>query len=454
MRQKGEVPQPPQKLSEAFFVPERKEEPKGKHERIIVVSDLHGAKAEVLQRLNNIPVEGDRKPKAVILNGDVVGNPELEELQKLFYNGVVNHARTFIKEKEATGEKVKPEELLSYTGVNPPYDGFTLEEGFMNLRRKELELEGLGEHAVGLTAGQREERDRKLHLNPKQIADEILRYAEYVHYGHYVSNLPENAVKKLADGVKDNAILLNIVLKHLKDKDIKVYINEGNWDPSPPFAFKRGGKEAIRLSPDEQQKATGFSAKKFFEEQGVAYVQNMFVFETDTAAVVLLPFDQLVKYAEMDKDAVARNTMQWRRKADEARKAGKQVIVVQHGEVAWEPHNLTAPHLEAKGEHEKIIKGSTKINELIKPDEIIHGHFHDPFVDEKGEKQAIDTKYAVLFDNTPHIVGKNDHQQGDTVVNFAPLQHMTTLLIPYEKEKRIHGFGGTRQPGRVSLEAA
>jgi predicted phosphodiesterase len=451
-----ELARPQRRRSEGrfgFFLPkpERRESfGPGSHERIIVVSDLHGAKPEVLARLNAIPRSGEQKPAAVILGGDVVGNPDLEELQKLFYNGVINHARAAL----SANPSIAATELVNYVGASAP-EGATLKEGFRALRHKEMELEGLS--AGGLTGEKAQRRDVLLQKmdDDESVASEIRRYTtEYVHYGHYASNLHPDAVKKLADGLRVNAAKLAEPLKKLQESGVQVVINEGNWDPSPPIAFRRGTSDAQRLTAAEQQGSTGFSTQKFFEEQGIRYVTGMEVLETETTAMVLLPFDQLVKYADMDLDTIRENEKEKLANIQRARREGRQVIVVQHGEVMWEPHNLTDPNSQPKGEHARIIAGSGKINKILEPDEIVYGHFHGPFVNASGEEQAMNTKYAVVFDaGSPVVIAPQDHAAGQSVVSYMPLQRFATILVPREKEdnkRRIHGFGGQRQPAVVS----
>jgi Icc-related predicted phosphoesterase len=425
---------------EGFFVPEQREKPpRGSHEKVIVISDLHGSQSEVLGRLHSLTTSKD-KPKAVILAGDVAGNSDLEELQRLYYNHLTNHTRN---DKLQT-DSVLDGDLLSYGGKKPPYKGYTVKKGFLSLRAKELSLQGLSHPQIGEILGD---------MTDDVIASEIKRYAQYEHYGHYASNLPEAAVRKLADGLRENAQQIAGPLKELRDAGVRVVISEGNWDPSPPIAFKRGTTAPQRLSSAEQQDSTGFGTQKFFEQEGIEYVTTTHVIETDTAVLVLLPFDQLVKYSNIDREVIKENEKEKLAAINKARDEGKQVIVVQHGEVMWEPHNLTNPQSRPKGEHEKVIAGSNNINALIQPDEVLYGHFHDPFTDEEGNEQPIDTKYTVVFDNTPVIIPMKDHAEGQTVVSYMPLRRFSTVLIPFDNEsnrRKIKGFGGERQPAEVT----
>src|SRR6266567_5794821 len=195
---------------EGFFVPERREKPSlGPHEKIIVVSDLHGAKGEVINRLKAIPLQGEHKPAAVILAGDVAGNTDLEELQKPFYNHLTNHTKNdLLKDPNVS---VSDNDLLSYRGKKPPYEGYTVKKGFLDLRRKELELEGYAGTEI---------EDSLAKLSDRDISDTIRKYAKYGHYGHYASNLSEAAVRKLAKGLRENAQALAEPLKVLRDAKV------------------------------------------------------------------------------------------------------------------------------------------------------------------------------------------------------------------------------------------
>lgn len=439
---------------EGFFVPkEERELPKGNHEKIIVVSDLHGAKAEVVARLHSL-ADGEDKPAAVILAGDVAGNPDLEELQRLYYNHLTNHTKEALKDEEISNKN-----LLSYGGTKPPYEGYTIRKGFLQLRAKELDLQGFFEKEIRdnfpyLTdesiAKKVRERRRGYTLPDDYIASEVRRYSNYVHYGHYASNLDPRAIEKLKEGLESNAKQIAAPLKRLQEAGVQVVINEGNWDPSPPIAFEPDIPTAKRLPPEEQP----FSTKGFFEGQGIRYVTDMEVIQTKTAAFVLLPFDQLVRFSEMSQEEVETYAKPHINTITKAKEQGKQIIVVQHAEAHWEPHNLTNPDSTPSGEHEKILNGVGKVTRYLQPDEVLYGHFHDPFVDENGVEQPINTKYAeqVVFDNTPVIIkDKRDLGPGQTVVSYMPLQRFATIKIPYNiYNRKIDGFGGTRQPAEVS----
>lgn len=429
-----------------FFTPERTiSMPENlmheRQERIVVASDLHGAKPEVVARLNALV---ENPPTAVILAGDVAGNQDLEDLQRLYYNFLTNHTRNELfvgkdeAEREAKRQSLSDGEILSYTGIKPPEDGFTVKIGFLKLKRKELELEGLSAREI-------DQRIRE--MDDHQMADTIRDYSKYVHYGHYASNLSDAAKTTLADGIRENAQKIAAALKDLQKAGSFVAINEGNWDPAPPIAFEPGISTANRLKPSDQP----FSTQEFFKSQGIPYFTGMGVIETGKAAFVMLPFDQLVRFSTMSQEEVEKYADHIEARVEKAREQGKQIVVVQHAEAAWMPHNLNNPNSTPVGEHKQILEGLGKVVRYIRPDEILHGHFHDPFVDENGTKQPVDTKYAleVLSDNAPRVIeDKEDFRSGQAVVTFMPLQTMAEIIIK-ESDRGVRGFGGTREPAEV-----
>ncbi|MEX2013189.1 MAG: metallophosphoesterase, partial [Candidatus Levyibacteriota bacterium] len=410
-------------------------------ERIVVVSDLHGAKPEVVARLNSLV---ENPPRAVILAGDVAGNQDLEDLQRLYYNFLTNHTRNELfagkddVEREVKRQSLSDSEILSYTGIKPPEDGFTVKNGFLKLKRKELELEGLSS----------EEIDREINeMDDHQVAETIRDYSKYVHYGHYASNLSSEAKSTLANGIRENAEKIADVLKQLQKAGSFVAINEGNWDPSPPIAFEPGVPTANRLKSSDQP----FSTQEFFKSEGIPYFTGMGVVETERAMFVLLPFDQLVRFSNMSQEEVEKYADHISARVKNAKGKGKQIIVVQHAEAAWRPHNLTNPDSTPGGEHRQILDGLAKVVRYIKPDEILHGHFHDPFVDESGVKQPVDTKYAleIFSDDAPRVIeDREDFKSGQAVVSFMPFQTMAEITIK-EDDHGVKGFGGTREPAEV-----
>ncbi|HSX08964.1 MAG TPA: metallophosphoesterase [Candidatus Saccharimonadales bacterium] len=438
-----------EKKFNGFFIPERQQgstllsRPFGRKERIVVVSDIHGAKPEVVKRLESLV---DKPPRAVILGGDVIGTQDLEDLQRLYY-GLTNYSRNeALKDHAIAGSD---EKLLAYSGNVPPHEGYTIRGAFIELRTKELELENKKLDADGRPVIDIEQR---LHdLTDEEIAQEVRRYGEYIHWGHYASNLPDEAKDALADGLAENAKLVAAPLARLQEAGVIVAINEGNWDPSPPIEFEPGKPEAVRIARENQR----FNAKAFFNEEGVPYFTDMDILKTKTAAIVLLPFDKLVDFSKMDQTAVEEYATPIAEKVQQAREEGKQIIVVQHAEAFWEPHNLNHPDAVPRGEHSQILNGLEKVMRYIRPDEVLHGHFHDPFVDEEGTSYPDNTKYAqqIPTDGPPILIEDQNFGGGQTVVSFMPLQRFAELIIPVGKRsnrRKIRGFGGKRQPAEVS----
>lgn len=399
-------------------------------ETIAYVSDIHGGNQDLYDRLNGI---AENPPEAVIFTGDIIGTKNFEDLQRLFYNWLNNHSRN---ELLRSNPDATDQEILSYADTKPPEDGFNLKKGFLKLREFEL----------GLTGKTAEEISEELEqLTDHDIADEIRRYAKYVHYGHYASNLPIETRQALANGLEENARRIMVPIKEIQAKGTTVAVMEGNWDARAPIDFV---PEVETAEPLDEGKRL-FRPKKFFEDNGIAFYDALTPLETKTTLQILLPFDAIVGFGNILQDEIdnVKETV------ERARSERKSIVMVSHGEPNWRIHNMTVTNPVPTGEHLQVVTGLSKAISLFRPDEIVYGHLHEPLTNEAGEEQNSNTKYALEIgdDGTATLIERpEDFSDNQTVASHLQFRKTGELKSSRRDTRRkISGFGGNRQPARV-----
>lgn len=399
-------------------------------ETIAYVSDIHGGDQDLYHRLEEMVKDA---PKVAIFEGDVIGTKSFEDLQRLFYNWLNNHSRNEILKQNPD---VSDEDLLNYGGTKPPEEGFNLKKGFLKLRDYELALTGKTPVEIQEQLGQ---------MTDHMIAEEIRRYAKYVHYGHYASNLPTKAKQALADGLEENARRILEQIKAMQVKGTKVAMIEGNWDARAPIDFMPEIPTAEPL-PFEQRL---FRAKEFFEKNGVPFYNTLTILETETTLQVLMPFDAITSFNRTPQDKIN----EIRITVELARRNKKSIVMVSHGEPNWRIHNLTAQNPTLTGEHAQVVDGLTKAILEFRPDEVVYGHLHDVLTDENATKLDPNTKYAlkVTENGQVELVERQDEFAEDQVVaSHMQLRRTAELKVPKRDTRRkVVGFGGNRQPLKI-----
>lgn len=399
-------------------------------ETIAYVSDIHGGDQDLFYRLAEMAKD---PPEVAIFEGDVIGTKSFEDLQRLFYNYLNNHSKNEILKQnpDATDE-----DILSYSGTKPPEEGFNLKKGFLKLREYELGLAGKTPEEITQQLGQ---------LTDHDIAEEIRRYAKYVHYGHYASNLRTEAKQTLADGLEENAKKVLEPIKAMQAKGTKVAMIEGNWDARAPIDFVPGVPTAEPLLSEQRL----FRAKEFFEKNGVLFYNTLTTLDTETTLQILMPFDAITSFDNTKPEIIdeIKTAVEW------ARKDNKSVVIVSHGQPNWRVHNLTVDNPQPAGEHAQIVSGLTKAISEFRPDEIVYGHLHDVLTDENATKLDPNTKYAlkVTEDGQVELVERQDEFSEDqTVSSHMQFRRTGELKVPRRDSKRkVEGFGGNRQPLKV-----
>ncbi len=399
-------------------------------ETIGYAGDVHGdSEGELLAKLEMML---DTPPEYLIFNGDIVGNEQFTVLQRPFYNDLNNHSKPLLNEQP----EITDDALLSKVVDTTPQGDITLKDGFIKLRHAELTIGGMSETEADQTVGA---------LTPETIAAEIRRYAEYVHYGHYASNLPETIQSKLLEGLKENAQRYADIMNKFVEKGTAVHVLQGNWDARIPLDFVRGVPDAVPLEESL------FDIGKYFDNTEIKFYDDIGYVDTKTSLQVILPFDSITDFPQRDEAARA----EIKQRVEAARATHKTVVLVAHGEPDFRVHNLSNPKLEAKGEHRLLLDGFQEILPIVEPDEIVHGHMHLPLTDEQGQEVGLNAKYVVTTDSEGKlklVENFQDDPDGEkrTVVSYTPLLTVAELSVNKRLEdKRIRGFGGERSPVKV-----
>lgn len=403
-------------------------EKKYSKERIAYVSDIHGAENDDAF-FGSLDQLLDQKPEFLFLVGDVIGNKSIDTLQKYFYNWLNNHSKNEILKENPT---VDDTTLLAYPGKNPPEVGFTLKTGFIKVRQMELELQGFDKEIIDQTI-----RD----LTDEQIATEIRRYAKYIHYGHYASNLPTKAKETLAKGFETNVQRVVTYLKKFQEIGTKVIVLEGNWDARSPIDFVPGTDSVTPIPPEQRI----FNLGNHLQKNGIDFCNQLTIVETESTLHLLAPFDAITNAPDMDQTQVDHV----KQKIDSARKKGKAIIMFSHGQPNFQIQNLSAPNPIPTGENAQIIRGMTDLVSKFSPDEIIHGHIHNPIKDKHGEVKS-NAKYLLKLSSEGKLDMASQTESGQVIlVSYLELKRMAIAEIYKKGNKKPAGLGGHRQPAQV-----
>lgn len=398
-------------------------------EKITYVSDIHVPDDDLLKRLSEI---ADNPPSYLIFQGDMTGAKKLENFQTLFYNYLNSHSRNELLKQNPQATDA---EILAYSGTNPPEKEFNLKKGFIKLKSFELKLEEKSDKEIESLLSS---------LSDHEIAEEIRKDAKYIHFGHYLANLPKAAKANLASNLQENAQKLVDSLSLLASKGIKIFVLEGNWDARGPLDFKPGEPTAVPVPPEQKF----FNVSKRYQESGINFLTKAETLETKTTLHVLLPFYSLTSFNGLPKEEKDKI----RQTVKEARQKNKTIIVVAHGEPNWQIHNMTVKDAKPAGEHAQVIHGFEEALCIILPDEIIYGHMHLPLADDQRKEQDINTKYALQIKNgKPELIDDpSKFDPSSMVASYMQLRRIAEVNVPIHGNRKISGFGGGRQQAKVS----
>lgn len=348
-------------------------------DRLTVVTDLHGMNESKIAMLEEV---AKRPGEAVILLGDVLGSPKLEELQKLFYNSLTNRAKAYLKEHP----RATDQELLATTVKNEKDEEFSMADGFRKVRGYELSLEGKNVEQVQALLGQ---------LAPQDIAADVRRYATYAHYGHYASNLSTEAKQALIADVESNAQALVQSLKKIQAKKVPVMVMQGNWEGALPVDFVPGIDKPVRTPRDQRM----FDLQKFFSNNGITFLESLGALETQTMCSVMVPFDISVELGQkvtspQRAEELEVQVSQLANRVEEARKKGKKIVLISHAVPLFDIHKGSFP--DQNQENIDATKGIDKVIVSTQPDNLIYGHLHNKLKNSAGEDMNDNTFNIIL----------------------------------------------------------
>ncbi|MFA6185418.1 MAG: metallophosphoesterase [Candidatus Shapirobacteria bacterium] len=298
--------------------------------KYLFVSDIHGRNTKLEAELSQIAKENP--PEIVFFLGDTVGTELLDQLQKLFYNSIYNH----IKKLMTTNNRPTKKEVLSF----PTENGKTLADGITELQ---VFLKNI---CPSITT-------------PTNTVNYIFEISRYLHFGHFVSNLPKKIRNILRQDLEKNAEIWADIMTQFTNQGSLVVIVEGNWDARTPLDFCRSKN---RCAPIPVEKRI-FYFKDFLKSLNdkILYFDEPSTIETQNEMFVILPFDSCINLNLPEKI-----------------ETNKKIILVSHAQIDWHAIKGDTP---MTSEGQKIQKNMKKIIEDLHPNYAIHGHLHDQGLD-------------------------------------------------------------------------
>jgi len=325
------------------------------------------------------------------------------------------------------------EELLKYTGLNPPEPGITLRDGYLHLLRYQLELLGY----------KSEEIDSELTgLTDSEIAQGIRYVASFTYYGEWVATLPNQVRKAILRGLESSAKRLLKPISRIRAQGSEVIIIEGNWDNPEMTGVRAIAGEDI---------AGYFDTRKFFVDQGFQFIDQIAVKETATTLQILLSYNAILNLDEISAEKID----ELKALASKARENNKPVIVVGHAEPNAQVHDLPVANPMIKGDRARLVKNFGRVIAACRPDEVIYSHQHNPIRDERGVKvdpnakyvlQVVDNETEVQLIEAPEQIGKTS---GQVVVTYIPLRSIARLAVPYKGPRGL--LDGHRRPAIIEI---
>jgi len=310
-------------------------------ENYLFVGDIHGRDPKLEEELIKIAAGSD-VPKILFFLSDIVGTEKLDKLQKLFYNGVVNHVRKLLIEKPDATDI----EILSL----PIGDNKIVADGGQEIQ----------EFLFG-----------KTNIDVANNIKYIRELAQYVHFGHFVSNLPKEIKAVLQKDMEDNAKIWIDIMTQFTNQGTSVAVIEGNWDARTPLDFY----------PTTECKALPIKERSFYfknylrsSNDRINYFNQESSIETKNEVFIILPFDSVINLDLPEKF-----------------KTNRKIILVSHAQIDWHAIKGDTP-MTAEGK--KIQENMKKIIEHINPDYAVHGHLHNQGLDYFFND--IDVKYLPL----------------------------------------------------------
>ncbi|MFH1353964.1 MAG: hypothetical protein ABIH36_01625 [bacterium] len=393
-------------------------------ERFVFVGCVHKTDANILSRLAQVTAN---PPDYLIFTGDVTGSEELEEFKRLFYNHVYNRARRELGIGTSAEQNITYAELLGYVGHDPPSPDHTLADGYRDLMHYQLRLEGLSST----------EADKRVStLESNEIAYGIHHIArDFEYYGPWVKTLPEAVRRGVVATLKQDAEKLVAAIKPMQDAGTKIIMVGGNWDDAGNTADNMIG-EGIEV----------FDTIPFFREHGIEFFDQIGYQVTKRTILVILPYWELQNFTEKSSTRLEHAIA-----TADREKPGKTIITVAHGAPTWQVHNPNAVD-EPTGDRKTIIDTLGRLLARIEPDEVIHGHEHNPLKSSVENPLPLNTHYILQTDDgKTHLVENRKHfgRPGQIIGSYIPFQQFGMLNIPLKTDSRPRLFSGDREPVHV-----
>lgn len=300
--------------------------------KTLFISDIHGEQPELEEKLIKI-ANSKRPPKTVIFLGDIAGTKPLMDLQPVFYNLIVNPMKKLLIDNSNPSDN----EILCYpTGDK---DNPRIVDGCRKLWHI------LNSIDPSYSAG--------------YCPDIVRDLVKFIHYGHWVSNLPENIRNILKKDLFANAERIYQIMERFTDRGAFVVIVEGNWDARTPLDFEANREKCVPIASQDRD----FNFKKFITDKknrDVLYVDHLHYLQIiDGVQMVLMPFDTVMQY---DGYPI------WKREDIE------KTILITHTQISWEAIKGNTP---ITGEGQKIERNIQNILQNLKPNTCVHGHLHE-----------------------------------------------------------------------------
>lgn len=299
--------------------------------RYLFVSDLHGSTKQFPEI-----ADAAQTSEIVFLLGDVIGTQSLADLQKLFYNSVVNPAKKLLL---GSNPDASDDELLQF--INPE-NKETILAGYQQLQNY---LESLD--------------NQNHHQDP---AADIRQMTEYQHFGHWVGNLPQSIRNVLKHDLDQNAITAVNLMNQLVKNGTLVVVIEGNWDARTPLDFFPGKKcLPIPISQRSFYFHDTIIKRGLNIHHGIKYYHQPGVIETSDCFFVIWPFDATVTPTQVPEIE---------------NRHGKKIVVVSHAQVSWK---AVKGDTSINSENQAIEQNMPMVITDLRADAMVHGHLHQPF---------------------------------------------------------------------------
>lgn len=299
-----------------------KEDPGRKY---LFVSDIHGYNKTLATELLEI-ADSDNLPEIVFFLGDIIGNDYLDQLQPMFYNKIVNFSKKILPENPSD------EQLLNF----PTTEGETIADGckaIWNLLH-----------------------DIYPDFEPIVQTDYIRELTRYHHFGHFISNLPEEIRNIIKKDIQTNAEAMIEIMTKFTDKGCLVVITEGNWDARTPLDFY--STQECKAIPVEERSFYFKDLLKSLNKK-IIYCDEVITIETNNEIFIIWPFDCAINTTSIP---IFSN--------EETRK----IVLVSHAQIDWKSVKGDIP---MTGEGKKIDENMKIIINNLNPNFAIHGHLHD-----------------------------------------------------------------------------